>query len=380
MPGPMPEVFDAAPHMAVAESRAETEEPAPVPEIVDALPHQVVVESQAPVVMESQAPVVVESQGPVLVPVASLPLPVVAPATDPSAQRRVLGWTASRDAVADGATPTTPEQSPVRLRIEPFHPDSVVEVSNVSASRSSWAPTVPERRALADSSELLRLIDRLNSSDQTTCKDALVELADLGDSAAPAADAVRPLLQHESPVIRAHASWTLLQIDEAPAESLRTLAEVLREDNPRAATLAAYCLGLLETDARTAIPDLQSACGSSDPSVQLCAAEALLRVTPASAEPIAILLDVLQETDRKHRWLAALAMSSVGSDHQETAIAALIPLLQDADPDVAASAALALGAYGPSAVLAEPGLRDLARDSNPELRDAAAAALACIAE
>lgn len=161
---------------------------------------------------------------------------------------------------------------------------------------------------------------------------------------------------------------------------MHALADILRSDDVEAVTLAAFCLGLMESDAAPVIPDLQEACASAVPAVQLCAAEALLKVTPDASEPVEVLFEALSEATLSERWLAALALSSASNEHQAAAVEALIPLLHDAEADVAASAALTLGAYGPAAKTAEPDLQKLLNHSEQDVREAASAALACIAE
>jgi HEAT repeat protein len=161
---------------------------------------------------------------------------------------------------------------------------------------------------------------------------------------------------------------------------VQTLCDVVTSGDPAGAAFAAYCLGLLGHEAASAVPVLEAACASEVVTVRLCAAEALLKITPESAEPVALLIDELRNPNEEQRWLAALSLSAASSTYQDSAILALTPALSDAETDVCSSAALALGAYGARAQGAVPELQDALSNPSADVREAAAAALDCIVE
>jgi HEAT repeat protein len=306
-------------------------------------------------------------------------LPLSAPTIEPSVVRPESGWSASRSQPVTATAPARRPQSEAGIEIRP-QTAAAVEVALEEPGSPAWAPTDPKRVCPTASEELLSVVRRLESPEIAVRKDALFELAELGATAQPVVAAVRIALCDVDSSVRAHAAWAVCRITGVNAECVDVLSQVLGSGDPAGATFAAYCLGLLEGEATVAVPALQTACSSDAAAVRLCAAEALLKITPEDAEPVAVLIEGLRSPEPEQRWLAAMSLSAAAGAYQESAVLALIPVLHDAEPDVSSSAALALGAYGSNARLAVPDLQTNLTHPDADVRDAATAALACIVE
>ncbi|MBL8848115.1 MAG: HEAT repeat domain-containing protein [Planctomycetaceae bacterium] len=323
-------------------------------------------------VVEAPVSLAVEVQ-----PLPALPQPVAV--VQPAPLAPATEWTTTTHSPAVSQAPaalSAPSETGIDIRPRPVDDSpAIVRMPNVV-----WAPTDLTRLCPSASESLLSIVRRLESAHPSDRKDALIELAEIGESAQPVMAAVRSVMHDPEHSVRAHAAWAVCRIEGVNAECVQVLADVLGSDDASGAAFAAYCLGLLEQDAQAAVPALESACTSDVSLVRLCAAEALLKITPESAEPVALLIDGLHEPDQQQRWLAALSLSAASSPYQEPAILALTPLLTDDSPDVCSAAALALGAYGANAHQAVPALQGALGHADGDVRDAAAAALDCIEE
>jgi len=359
------------------------------------------------------APAVKVEEELLAVAVVKLPPPETAPRIEPESTADDSAWATSRSAAslpattsipaalpvpapelssvpalelsAEPALELSPEPAPlpfpekVEIAIRPQQPAEGVAGRSTLHS-STWSPTDLVRLCPDATEEMLALVKQLESSDATIRKDGLIELAKHGDDARTVVGAVRALFHDPDPRVKAHAAWVASQISGVSEDHVAVLASVTRSDDPAAATFSAYCLGLLEQDAVAAVPALQAACESENTAIRLCAAEALLKITPEAPEPLSTLIAGLQDSAPEHRWLAALSLSAASSVYQESAVLALIPALHDPAADVCSSAALALGAYGPVAAPAAADLQAALSHSDADVREAATAALGCIVE
>jgi hypothetical protein len=311
--------------------------------------------------------------------------PRLPPRIQPLSTPSTSDWTSSRSTpktLASVPAPSVvpaPQSETVGIAIRPQNATEEI-AGRATLHSSEWAATDLVRLCPNASDELLAIVKQLESPESMVRKDGLIELAELADKAQPVAAAVRALFHDPDPSVKAHAAWAACRTSGVNEEALSVLASVTRSNDPAGATFAAYCLGLLEADATAAVPALQLACESENTFVRLCAAEALLKITPAAAEPMATLIDGLQDSSPEHRWLAALSLSAASSVYQESAVLALIPALHDPVADVCSSAALALGAYGPAASAAAPELQAVLSHPDADVRDAASAALECIVQ
>jgi HEAT repeat protein len=150
---------------------------------------------------------------------------------------------------------------------------------------------------------------------------------------------------------------------------------------------SAFAMTKLAPATRSVVPELTRAVGDRDPVVRMDAVIALLRLRgearPAATALAAAIRDDANDTNltvfaftiREHA-VVALGFATAGTPE---GVPVLTEALRDAQtPAGRRAAARALGAVGPEARPAVPRLRELSKDADPDVRDAAAEALASI--
>ncbi|MDC0175438.1 HEAT repeat domain-containing protein [Planctomycetaceae bacterium] len=145
------------------------------------------------------------------------------------------------------------------------------------------------------------------------------------------------------------------------------------------AALAAYTLGTRakgHTDIMAALGQQLTLRGGV---AKVHMAEAMLRLDGNHVTATDVLLKLTASEDKKVRMMAAFSMQAATNAQKERCIASLIKVLKDPDSDVRASAALALGGYGPSAKRAIPAIVTVIHDVDPGTARAAGVALQCVA-
>lgn len=157
---------------------------------------------------------------------------------------------------------------------------------------------------------------------------------------------------------------------KAVASLVRLLGEspaVVRSD-------AAWILGRIGPEARSAVPALVDRLAAADGRLRSIAAASLLRIAPGSRPVIDSIVDMwiaaLHSPVRSERYHAAIALSRMG---QSAAAAAPVLATMVNDPD--GGAALALGRIGPAAAIAVPALTKALVDPSAMVRLRAAEAL-----
>lgn len=372
-PSPEPSVVAEPSAVAVVDEPARVEVSGE-PRIQPAPAKRPVSEEVPPGLLRLPAPLPVPAESVASVAIATLPpLP---PGLEETPSPSNAGWTASHGVATDAAPARLPATSSgIVIRPQMVAND---EPGLAHVRVSDWSRTDRTRLCTGAPEKLLVIVRRLESTDATVRKDALIELANLGNEAQPVVAAVRSLFDDADGGVQAHAAWAVCRISDVSEDCIAVLAGVVRSEDAAGATFAAYCLGLFEGKAATAVPALQTGCLSEVATVRLCAAEALLKITPEAPEPVATLLNGLHESAAEHRWLAALSLSAASHEYRAPVIEALIPVLRDADADVCSSAALALGAFGTAAAAAAPELEAALSHPDADVRDSAAAALECI--
>ncbi|HEY9852600.1 MAG TPA: HEAT repeat domain-containing protein [Leptolyngbyaceae cyanobacterium] len=152
----------------------------------------------------------------------------------------------------------------------------------------------------------------------------------------------------------------------SPAISALTVA--LREEETEIRGGAAFALGAIGQEARSAIPHLIEMLKDNDEQVRLDAAVALRRIGfPA----VAALTEALQSKDVQVKRGATFALAGIGTQAKET-VPMLIEMLKDNDEQVRLNAAIALRGIGSPAV---PELNKALQDKNERVRRGAAIAL-----
>lgn len=219
---------------------------------------------------------------------------------------------------------------------------------------------------------------KLESEDSETRKEALTSLADMGSTARQAGLAVRSMLGDSDPLVQAHAAWALWEIENEPVESVTTLTELLDHPNTEVVQLACYMLGDIGPQADTGRHPLELLRDHAEGSTRIHAAEALIRIAGIDQSSLSVLTQAMRSKDPEERWIAAVALGRCRGDGSRDAVKILVSALKDIDPEVRSAAALSLGGLGPDAVDAKPDLERIARNDDPQVRDAALAALACL--
>jgi HEAT repeat protein len=178
-------------------------------------------------------------------------------------------------------------------------------------------------------------------------------------------DAVPPLvkaLHHSDVRVRSVAAASLGQIRPPAKAAVPALIEALKDDDRDVRSSAAQGLGAIGTDAREALPALVSALRQKDRAVQQAAALALFRIDPV----LAIKEDV------------KLPGGVVGAFVQGAAPALIQGLKKEGDPKLRARIAWFLGEFAATMDAVTAALKEATEDPDPDVRAAAAKALAKI--
>ena len=186
------------------------------------------------------------------------------------------------------------------------------------------------------------------------------------------------LLQDSDPLVQAHAAWALWVIENDPWDSVTTLRPLLDHSNADVVELACYMLGDIGPQADSATDALKLLRDHADGTLRVHAAEALIRIQGVDDKSLGVLTNALKSRVSQERWIAAVALGRCRGDHSESAVTALTAALKDVDPEVRSAAALSLGGLGKEAEKASLELERVAHMDDPQVRDAARAALACL--
>ena len=170
-----------------------------------------------------------------------------------------------------------------------------------------------------------------------------------------------------------------LAVDADDSSARAKLVQMVASAPDFEAALAAYTLG---TRAK-GHADIMDALGRQlllrGEVAKVHMAEAMLRFDGNHATATESLVNLTASEDKRVRMLAAFSMQAATKVQRERCITILIKVLKDEDSDVRASAALALGAFGPSAKRAIPAIVTVIHDVDPGTARAAGVALQCVA-
>lgn len=271
-------------------------------------------------------------------------------------------WSAHQDESDTVVTSDDPEGlSPPVAQDETVQPD--VSIAALCKDCEPWVYSVAVK---------------LDSHDPEVRKEALTHLADMGSTARQAGLAVRTLLDDAEPLVQAHAAWALWEIENEPLESVTTLNELLDHHNPDVVQLACYMLGDIGPQAESGRHALVLLRDHADGTTRIHAAEAMVRICGTDQASVAVLTNAAQSRDVEERWIAAVALGRCRGEMAPEAVKALLSALHDVDPDVRSAAALSLGGLGRDAESARAELERIAKSDDPQVRDSALAALACL--
>ncbi len=204
------------------------------------------------------------------------------------------------------------------------------------ASAPLHEPTKP------DLSELDRAVRDLSSSDAAVRKNALDRIAWEGREAESAIVDVTLCLDDPQPEVRAYAAKTLWEIDpQSRLAAVKTLEHLVDSTRPGLRPLAAFFLGYIGPEAKSALPTLKRALANSNSVEQLQIAEAVARINPADPDAVNVLLGGLQDPEAGVRFQAAYSLGEVSPVHAARVLGGLAVAMHDQHPQVRQAAELA---------------------------------------
>ncbi|WP_293351950.1 MULTISPECIES: HEAT repeat domain-containing protein [unclassified Microcoleus] len=217
--------------------------------------------------------------------------------------------------------------------------------------------------------EIASLIEKLKTNDERELDGAIEKLAKIGKPAIPA---LIEALRDKNLLVRRSAAQILVRIG-SPA--IPALVKALKNSDVR--VRAAYTLGNIGAETKTAVPQLIVLLKNSDVDVRISAAYALRNIGAEAKAALPQLVPLLKDSNANVRRSAASALGSIGAK-AKTALPQLVPLLKDSNANVRGSVASALGSIGFEAKTAVPQLVPLLKDSDGNVRISAAFALGSI--
>ncbi|MFV0445263.1 MAG: hypothetical protein ACK5Q5_16930 [Planctomycetaceae bacterium] len=226
-------------------------------------------------------------------------------------------------------------------------------------------------------SDLESLVTQLDIPEAGVRKEVLEDLARMGSKARPAAPAIRVLLD-DSPLVAAHAAWTLWQIEANETQTVNELLRLMQTGDQETVQFAAYALGSMGPKALPAAPALRTERERFSGATRVHVAEALTRIDAFDQASVEVLMYGLQNPETHVRWLSALALGEVQPRYATVVMPSLIGALMDTDPEVRSAVALTIGGFGKAAESAIPELQSRATLDAPSVQEAAQTALACI--
>ncbi len=170
-------------------------------------------------------------------------------------------------------------------------------------------------------------------------------LGRMGANAAPATEALAPLLLDKDPSDDKYVLLALAKIGPGAKAAVPTLVEVLKKgDSPEVHGII-YALGSIGPDAAPAVALIEANLKSDDVSLALISAWALAKIQPASSElaakTVPVLIAGLSSPIPQFRQGAAEALGELGSLAKE-AVPALQKALNDDEPSVRRAAVHAI--------------------------------------
>ncbi len=211
------------------------------------------------------------------------------------------------------------------------------------------------------------LTEMLGDGDEGRRAAAAEALGGIGRDAAPAVPGLVRLLRDSKWFVADNAATALGHIG-APA--VTALIAVLRDRDSNIRRLAIAALGEVGPDASAAIPELVRALADPDEETRAAAAEAIGPIGNGSAAAAAVsgLVAALKDPDRVVREHATESLGKIGS-RDDRVIPVLVAMMRESDGEVKNAAADGLETIGMPAFSS---LRALLRNDDKNLRDRAA--------
>lgn len=174
-----------------------------------------------------------------------------------------------------------------------------------------------------------------------------------------------------------NAARDLAKLGEAAKEALPALNAALQSRDPTTALWARYAIAIITRDISSHLPIYIAALADKKRYWAGMAGTALSGFGTEAVAAVAALIEDLRSPRTDDRWAAAWALGSIGSA-AKAAVPALTLALEDADEKVRWYAAWALGCLGAEAQSAVPALIRTLDDLDDDVRGYAALALGSI--
>jgi HEAT repeat protein len=221
-----------------------------------------------------------------------------------------------------------------------------------------------EPQASKDVPSLIRLLADRSAMERGS---AARELGKLGERAAPAIPKLIELLGDEESLMLGMPGWVCDEAADALSEigrlAVGPLVKATESPNALVRAHAARALGGMRPSSKEALPALLRLLRDQNKDVRRHVLEAIAHVEPTARTAIPAVIDVLaSDAEPTNRCWAAGTLASLDKRGTE-AIPALVRALRDKDPDVRATAAGAIGGFGPIARAAIVPLTELLSDN-----------------
>jgi len=214
------------------------------------------------------------------------------------------------------------------------------------------------------------LVQQLKAPEAEKRSAAAMELANLGEEAAPAVAALQAGLKDQDPMVRAHCARALGHIGKPAAmPAVEALALQLADPDIHARRAAMHALRMIKPGPDKVVPLMLKALGDKEPAVVLNALHTLAEVGEPAVAPM---IEALKD-DRTDYW-ACIVLSEIGPAAKD-AVPQLIEKLNDDEQEVRMEVAMTLAAIGPAAEPAIPKLTEMLKDPESGVRLAAIYAL-----
>ena len=263
---------------------------------------------------------------------------------------------------------------------------AIVALGAIGPAAAAAIPTLIEMLRAAnnwDGSPLPSALAKIGSN--ATVIDALLQAlvhpdtltprplaAALASIGEPAGPGLIGALQVSDRYVRDYTAWALGRIGPAAAPAVEALCQILQDRDENVQATVAWALGEIGPAAAAAIPHLRVAMTDVNERVQRGAIRALSGIgVPA----LPTLIEALENPSAEVRKAVGLALADI----KAPAIPALIDAIQHRKEVAQRTAALALGRMGPTASPAAPSLINLLRSPDEEVCREAAQALAELA-
>ncbi len=285
------------------------------------------------------------------------------------------------------------------------------------------------------------LAERISDSRPEVRREAILALAEIGEAAAPAVDAITAAIDNETdvvaatyalgrigrippaaesqirenthssdPLLRTVSTWTLARIypedERLQISAARRLVASLKSEDPQVRATAAKALAALDFDPNLLGPMLEEALRDADEETTRHALDAVAGLGPAmvpqlvgalrfeslrprvafllgemgpdAAPAVEALIELVDDSNRRTRHEALMSLAKIGPAAR-SAVPTLVETLRQCNERCQYGAAYALGRIGLDAEAAKPALLDAAQGDDDTLALLSAWALAQIA-